>query len=140
MSGRLHVEIVTQHGPVFDGDAEGVVAPGLDGYFGVLPRHAPLIAEMGPGELRVNLGDRTAVFAVSGGIFHVRDRRAVVMAEAVEAPDGIDVDRARQAAKRARERLKGGHKDPSVDVARAQLALMRALNRLRVAGGGGIDT
>ena len=44
MSGRLHVEIVTQDGAVFEGDAEGIVASGLDGYFGVLPRHAPLIA------------------------------------------------------------------------------------------------
>jgi len=133
---KLKVEIVTNHGVVYRGEAEGLVAPGLDGYFGVLPRHAPLIAALGVGEVRVRHGDQWDRYALSGGIMHVRDREAVIMAEAAEHADRIDVERARAALARAQERLRSGHNGPDTDVARAQLALARAMNRLMLAGPG----
>lgn len=134
--GKLRVEIVTQHGVVYRGEADGLVAPGVEGYFGVLPRHAPMIAELGVGEVRVRHGATWDRYALSSGVIHVRDREAVVMAEAVEPAEGIDVGRAREALARARERLRTGRRAPDVDVHRAQLALARAINRLKVAGSG----
>ena len=139
MADQLAVEIVTQQGLVYQGTVDSLVAPGVSGYFGTLPHHAPLIAELGVGELRLRTGTEWQQFALSGGIFHLAERRAVVMADAVEPVAGIDVARAREALRRARERLKESHQDPHIDVTRAQLALVRALNRLRVAGAPSID-
>lgn len=139
MADSLAVEIVTQEGLVYQGVVDSLVAPGLDGYFGTLPHHAPIIAELGIGELRLRQGASWQQFALSGGIFHLAERRAIVMADAVEPVDGIDVERAREAVKRARERLNQSHDDHSIDVTRAHLALMRALNRLRVVGAPSID-
>ena len=133
MAHQLHIEIVTHDGITFEGDADGLVAPVVDGYFGMLPHHAPLIAELGIGDLRVRQGRDWRHFALSGGILHLRDSRALIMADAAERPDEIDVARARAAEVRARERL-AQRKAPEVDLNRAEIALVRAVNRLRVAG------
>ena len=140
MRGKLSVEIVTQEGVPYQGEVEGVVAPGVGGYFGVLPRHAPLIAELGVGDLRLREGAEWEHFALAGGIFHVRDGVAVVLADAVEAAEEIDVQRAQEAHGRAIHRLRLAKGGPDVDVERAKAALMRALNRLRIAGAKPIDT
>jgi len=133
MVNQLHIEIVTHDGITFEGEADGLVAPGLDGYFGMLPHHAPLIAELGIGDLRVRRGTDWQHFAISGGILHLRDGRALIMADAAEPAEAIDVARARAAVDRAKERLaqRGG---PDIDLHRAEIALVRAVNRLRVAG------
>ena len=140
MNGKLDVEIVTQHGVVYRGAADGLVAPGSAGYFGVLPRHAPMVADLGVGELRVRHGDQWERYALSGGVFHIRGGQAVVMADAVEPLAEIDAARAREAAQRARDRLRRGPRDAEVDLSRAQLALTRALNRLRLVGPSSIDS
>ncbi len=134
MAHQLHIEIVTHDGITFEGDADGLVAPGVDGYFGMLPHHAPLIAELGIGDLRVRVGRDWQHFAISGGILHLRDGRALVMADAAERADDIDVARAQAAVDRARERL-AQRRALDIDAHRAEIALMRAINRLRVAGG-----
>jgi len=132
MPKQLHIEIVTHDGVTFQGDADGLIAPGHDGYFGMLPHHAPIIAELGIGDLRVRRGEQWSHFAVSGGILHLRDSDVVVMADTAEPAAEIDVERARRAADRARERL-GQRRKIEIDTARAEIALMRALNRLHVA-------
>lgn len=134
-AGKLQVEIVTPQGLVYRGEADGVVVPGVEGYLGILPRHAPAIAELGVGEVRLRRDRDWQRYAISSGVVHVRDRVAVIMAEAIEPAESIDVERARRAAERARERLRlrfGG----DIDVQRAQFALARALNRLKVSGAG----
>lgn len=132
MAKQLHIEIVTHDGVTFEGDADGLIAPGVDGYFGMLPHHAPLIAELGIGDLRIRRGDNWQHFAVSGGILHLRDAQVVVMADSAEPATAIDVERAREAAQRARERL-AQRRNSEIDAQRAEIALTRALNRLRVA-------
>lgn len=133
MAAKLHVEIVTPAGPRFAGDVDGLVAPAREGYLGVLPHHAPLIAELLPGELRLRQGDQWLRFAVSGGILHVAGGKAAIMGDAVETAEQIDVQRAQEALDRAQQRLEKYHSDPAIDVQRAQGALARALTRLRVA-------
>ena len=130
MRTKLSVEIVTHEGVAYQGEADGLVAPGTDGYFGLLPRHAPLIAELGVGDLRLRHKDQWEHFALAGGILHVRDGEVVIMADTIEKADAIDVDRARGAADRARERLTT--RTPDTDLRRAELSLLRAVNRLRV--------
>jgi F-type H+-transporting ATPase subunit epsilon len=117
---------------LLDERVESLVAPGTEGYLGVLANHAPLITALVPGKLTVRAaGGETRVFALSGGFLEVSANRAVILADAMEEPGEIDVERAKLAADRARERLRDIH--GKWDEARSQAALARALNRTRVA-------
>jgi F-type H+-transporting ATPase subunit epsilon len=132
MPTKLHIEIVTHDGIAFQGEADSLVAPGVLGYFGMLPHHAPLVAELGIGDLRLRQGTVWTHFAISGGILHIRDGNVVIMADTAEPAREIDITRAREAAERARKRLTR-RREADVDIRRAEVALSRALNRLRVA-------
>jgi F-type H+-transporting ATPase subunit epsilon len=137
MLKALTVELVTPEGVVFAGEVDGLVAPGVEGYFGLLPNHAPIIAELQVGDLRVRRGTDWQHFAISGGMLHLREGEVTVIADAVERSTDIDVERARLAAERARQRL-GKRVEMDIDPLRAEAALMRAINRLKVAGTGGM--
>ena len=117
---------------VYEGKVAGLVAPGSDGYFGVLARHAPMVAELTAGELTVvdQEGERKW-FAVSGGFLEVGWQEVTVLVDAAETAEEIDVERARSAHERAAGRLQAH--DREIDMARAGAALKRALNRVQVA-------
>jgi F-type H+-transporting ATPase subunit epsilon len=131
MPESFQLTVLTPVRTLLDERVESVVAPGSEGYLGVLANHAPLITALIPGKLTVRLaGGETRIFALSGGFLEVSANRAVILADAMEEPGQIDVDRAKRAAERARERLRdiAG----KLDVERAQAALARALNRVKV--------
>lgn len=132
MPPRYRLTVISPDRAIYQGRVEGLVAPGVEGYFGVLAHHAPMVAELGVGELDVvtQQGQRTA-FALAGGVLEVTRDGVTVLADAAEAAEGIDVTRARAAQARAEGRLHSRASD--TDVVRAQAALQRALNRLRVA-------
>ncbi len=126
--------IVTRHEELFAGDAISVIAPGQEGYFGVKANHAPFMVALGIGELRVTTPDnQNHYFAIAGGVAEVQDNVLVVLADTGERALDIDVARAEEAAERARARLFGAGLEEQVDLTRAEVALTRALNRLRVA-------
>ena len=128
------VSLLTPERQVYAGRLSSLVAPGRDGYLGVLAYHAPLVAELTVGKLSlVEESGGRRLFAVSGGVLEAGGNEVTILADAAESAEGIDVGRARAAERRAGERLTQGGE---VDVARAQAALQRALNRLRVAGQG----
>ena len=108
-----------------------VTMPGADGYLGVLPGHAPLITELGVGELTYRTtGGQAALLAVIRGFAEVLPDRVAVLAETAELAQDIDLQRAQAALKRAQERIaKGGD---NIDWDRATLALQRALVRINV--------
>lgn len=134
MATALHVDIVAPDKRVFQGEARGIRAPGVGGSFEIRYNHAPMIAAIGVGPLVLTqAGRETITFATSGGFIEVLGNVVTVLAETVEHASDIDVDRARAAEERARERL--AHADSSVDRARAERALERARNRTRVAMG-----
>lgn len=125
------LSVLTQEKVHLQADAVHLEAPGGLGYLGVLANHAPLLTTLKPGKLVVSLRDgKDEVFAVSGGLLKVSDNEAVVLAEAVERPEDIDVDRAIQAKERAEERLRA--RKVELDMERAATALQRALNRIRL--------
>lgn len=133
MAATYTVVVLTPEKTVLSAEVVSLVAPGSQGFLGVLAHHAPLITALQPGPLTLRYPDgREEVMSVSGGFMEVSRNRAVVLADAIERPEEIDADRARQAAARARQRLK--ERAPEVDVPRAEAALARALNRLRVSG------
>ncbi len=135
MANKLLLEVVTPTKLVISSDVDLATAPGEDGEFGVMANHAPLLASLKIGEMRVNDGSNTTKIAVSGGFCEVSNNKMTVLAEAAEKSDDIDVDRALKAKERAEKRLqeaKSGRED--IDEARAQAALQRALVRLKVTG------
>jgi F-type H+-transporting ATPase subunit epsilon len=128
----FHLSLRTPEQSLLEAEVVSLTAPGSEGYLGVLAHHAPLITALQPGQLEIRDADqRTTVFAVSGGFLEVSENKATILADAVETPGEIDVDRAQRALERARERLRDT--SGSTDVARAEAALKRALNRLRIA-------
>src|SRR5262252_9406493 len=105
--------------------------PGADGYLGVLPGHAPLITELGIGELTYrSVGGQSGLLAVIRGFAEVLPDRVSLLAETAEFAEDIDLARAERALKRAQERISRGGED--IDWARATLALARALVRIQV--------
>lgn len=127
------LSVVTPERVVFEKDVRSIVAPGLEGYLGVLTDHAPLITPLKPGTLSVTDSDNNkSEYCLSGGFLEVSGNVATVLADAIETAVEIDVERARGAEARARERL-ARRSDPEIDTARAEAALSRALNRLKAA-------
>lgn len=117
-------------------EADEVVAPGVEGYFGVLPGHAAFLTTLAPGEVSYRTGQTEHRVAVSGGFAEVRAERVIILAENAERPDEIDRERAERARQRAEMRLQGRNPDNpqgEIDYTRALAALARALTRLLVA-------
>ncbi|HEY8695924.1 MAG TPA: F0F1 ATP synthase subunit epsilon [Chloroflexota bacterium] len=127
----LQVEIVTAERKVLEEMADMVVAPGAEGVLGILPRHAPMIALLKAGELRLKRGADEMAVAVTGGVMQVEQTRVIVLADAAERAEEIDEARAREAVERARQRM-SDLKDKA-DQLQLQAALERASVRLRVA-------
>ncbi|MDP6494054.1 MAG: F0F1 ATP synthase subunit epsilon [Dehalococcoidia bacterium] len=127
----LNLEIITAERVVYSADVEMLVAPGVEGQLGILPFHAPLMTVLTPGELVVRVGGEETHMAVTGGFLEVRPDKVVVLADAAERAEEIDVDRAEAAMKRAEERLKST--DPGMDLEKTEAALWRSLTRLKVA-------
>jgi len=124
------LDIVTAERVVFSDDVDVVVAPGVEGQLGILPHHAPLMTMLLPGELRMRKGGEEFSMVISGGFLEVRPDRIIVLADAAERVEEIDVARAEEAKRRAEELL--SHHPPEVDHARAEAALRRSLARLKV--------
>jgi F-type H+-transporting ATPase subunit epsilon len=127
----LDLEVATPTRLVVAETVDEVVIPGSQGYFGVLPGHAPLLATLGTGELMYRQGTTQHHLALTGGFAEVRNDKVIVLAEHAERPGEIDRERAQRARDRAERRLSG--REGEVDFARAQAALARAMTRLQVA-------
>jgi F-type H+-transporting ATPase subunit epsilon len=133
VADQLTLELATPMRLVVTAQVDEVVAPGSEGYFGVLPGHAPFLATLGIGELMYRVGREEYHVAVSGGFAEVRNDKVIVLADAAETPAEIDRARAERARDRAEARLTGRTQE-EIDYARATAALARALSRLQVAG------
>jgi F-type H+-transporting ATPase subunit epsilon len=139
-SPYLRLELVAPAGLVYEGDVTMVVLPAVSGEVGILPRHAPLVAQLSIGRLRALTADgEWLTFAVAEGFAKVQFNKIIVLADAAEEASKIDVERVQRSVDRATHRLELHHlgtvpEGEDVDPYREQLALRRAHNRLRVAG------
>ena len=129
----VRLDIVTAERVVYSEDVDVVVAPGVEGQLGILPHHAPLMTTLQAGELRARKGGEEFFLAISGGFLEVRPDRVIVLADAAERAEEIDIARAEEAKRRAEEQL--SRPTPGVDMARVEAALHRSLIRLKVAEG-----
>jgi F-type H+-transporting ATPase subunit epsilon len=128
----IELVIVTPERQLLREKAVEVQMPGENGYLGVLPGHAPLITELGIGELSYHdpSGKESAHLAIFRGFAEVLSDRVTVLAETAERAEEIDVQRAKDALARAEKRLASN--DPNIDWDRANIALQRALIRIQV--------
>lgn len=123
--------ILTPEKVVFEEPVYSVNVPGADGYFEILADHAPLTALLQSGKVTIiNKDQKHLYFAIANGFFEVSHNQANIVADAIELVDDIDLDRAKHAFERAKERLE--HSQEHVDVARAKRALKRAENRIKL--------
>ncbi len=128
----IRFEFVAQTGRVFEDDVDMVIAPGADGILGILPRHAPLMAVVQPGEVVVKqAGQPDRYFAVGGGFIEVRPDKVVLLARSGEAAEDIDVARAEEARQRAEEWL-STHPRGAERREAYEAALRRSIQRLRL--------
>jgi len=131
MPDTFQLEIVTPEKMVVREPAEEMQIPGKDGYLGILPGHAPLITELGVGEISYRSGSQTRYLAVAWGFAEVLPDKVTILAETCERPEEVDVNRAEKAKQRAEDKLKSA--SPDVDYAETGAALQRAETRLEVA-------
>lgn len=127
----IRLEVVTQERIVYSDDVDMVVAPGVDGVLGILPHHAPLLTALRVGELKIRKAGQEEFYAVSGGFMEVRPDKVIVLAEAAEQAEEIDIARAEAARQRAERALK--ERPPGADLAAMEQALRRSRLRLQVA-------
>jgi len=128
---KIHLEVVTADKQVYSGDVDSIIVPALTGYIGILPGHAPLLAELGIGEIVFTAGDTSEDVFCSWGFVEVLPDRVVILAQSAELSSDIDLKRAEEARARA-EKLLASH-DPNVDYAAAELAVLRANSRIHAA-------
>jgi F-type H+-transporting ATPase subunit epsilon len=129
------LSVVTPEGPAFEGEAEMVIVPGDAGEIGVLARHAPLVAMLKAGEIRVKVGNEWQSFAAGPGYFKVQQDRAIALVDDAVRAEDIDVGEARREAEECRaalERADAG--DEEIDRWHMEQRLRHAENKVAVAG------
>ena len=127
----MRLEIVTAEREVYSEEVDVLVAPGIDGELGILPRHAPLLTALVPGEIRVVTDGEESYMAISGGFMEVMGNKVTILADTAEHAEEIDEQRAEEALKRAQERV--ADRTPDVDLGRALAEIRKSQARLKVA-------
>jgi len=135
MPDILHLEIVTPEREVVRDVAEEIQIPGKNGYIGIMPGHAPLITELGVGQISYRNGLRTRYLAVAWGFAEVLPDKVTILAETAERAEEIDVQRAVRARETAQQQVVTAPSES--DTQAAQNALARAESRLRAAHSAG---
>jgi len=130
MENKFNLEIIASDHPFYKGECEMIVFPGLDGEFGILARHEPMVTCLKAGELRYKVNGEWIFVAVSAGIIEIMPDFVVILADTVEKPEEIDAKRAEEAKMRAEEQLR--QKLSIKEYYHTQAALNRAMNRLKV--------
>ena len=121
----IRCEIASQDRLVYEGDADIIIAPGIEGEMGILPNHAPLLSTLKLGILKVRYQGEEKAFTISGGVMEVQPNLVTVLADSAESVTEIDIARAEAAKRRAEELLAQGP-GPDSD---AYLSLEAALRR-----------
>jgi len=126
----IRCEIVSQDRKVYEGDADIIIVPGVDGQMGILPNHAPLLSALQFGILTVRYQGNEEVFTIAGGFVEVRPDIVTIMADAAENVEEIDEARAEAAKRRAEEILTKGPPPTSDVYLQMEAALRRSNLRL----------
>ncbi len=135
MGQQIRLEVVTPSGAKVNEDVDIVNAPGYGGDFGVLANHAPFLSTIKIGTLTYENGKKRESLMISGGFCEVSNNKITFLVESAEVGSEIDVERAMRAKDRAEKRLaQVAQQAEDFNRRRAEIALQRAVARLRVAG------
>jgi F-type H+-transporting ATPase subunit epsilon len=129
---KLHLKITTHERVVFDEDVEEISSKSTEGSFGVLPGHIPFMCALDIGVTKITKDGKVQNFTIMGGIFQLKGDEALILTQVAERAEEIDVERALEAKKRAQARLE--EDIDTTDVQRAEVALARALARIKATG------
>ena len=131
MTNSFKVEIYTPIGKYYSGDVSYLTVTSPVAVLGILPDHAPLITTIEICQLTLKVNSKEFKYAIGGGVMHIKkDHTVVLLVDSIERSDEIDLERAKEARKRAEQRL--ARQSEEIDIKRAQAALSRALNRISV--------
>ena len=124
------IEIVTPTRVIIEENVSYLRCPGVDGSFGVMAGHTDGIIALSVGEVKIEIGNKEKWIATSGGFADISSEKVLLLLETAEQSFEIDVERAKTAMKRAKDRIDDKGK---IDVFRAEAALIRAINRMKIA-------
>ena len=125
----MRLKIITHEKVVFDEDVDEIYTRGVDGEFGILKNHVPVMSALDIGVTKVIQNGRSINFATMGGVLQFKDNECIILTTTAERGDQIDVARAKEALARAKARLE--EHQAEVDAKRAEAALARAMGRLK---------
>ena len=123
------LEIYTPYGKYFDRYVDELVVQTEEYVLGILPNHSPLVAKVKTSKMEIIQNGQKKCYAIGEGLLNVKRESVVLLVASIESKDEIDIDRAREAKKRAEERL---GEPLNIDIERATRALIRANNRIAV--------
>ncbi len=135
----IQLEVVSPDNVVYSRDIAMLIVRSTGGELGILPRHAPLVTGLIPHAMRVKLPGESEeqLIAIAGGFMEVTPEKITVLASAAEEASTIDINRAKECYRRAKERIErfhqGGPEADRIDLHRAEIALQRAIARLKAA-------
>lgn len=130
MAKTFKLEIIASDHRFYSGECEMLIIPGLDGEHGIMANHETMVTCLNAGELRFKVDGEWHYAAVSDGFAEIMPKYVIVLADTVERPEDIDINRANEARLRAEERL---HQKQSImEYYHTQAALNRAMNRLKI--------
>lgn len=125
----MKLKIITQERVVFDSDVDEIYTKGVDGEFGILKGHVPIMTALDIGVTRAKIGNETKAFTTIGGILQFKDDECLILTTLSETGEEIDEIRAREALERARRRLREA--DARIDAKRVEASIARAKARLK---------
>ena len=136
MAGTFSLQIVTPEREVYASQVESVSLPGMQSHFGVLRNHAPLIAALEAGVVKIVDAElKETMLAIGGGFFQVAQNQAILLADSAEFPHEISLDRVRESETKARASLDSQLEGEQLEREQAEAALKRARVRMRLVGG-----
>jgi F-type H+-transporting ATPase subunit epsilon len=130
MAHTILLEVVTPEHLLFSQQVEEVIAPGIEGEFGVLPGHTHFLTTLKIGELRYRIGEHMQYMSVLWGFAEVTPQKVTILAEVAEKAEDIDVDRAQAGVEEAERRLETGGLPSEVEAARVSLEKARLRKRI----------
>ena len=126
----INVKIITPKGLYFTGEAAQVNARSVEGEFGLLSNHMPMVAMLAISKLELVKENERNRYAIAGGMLYFQNNELRILTDSIESEDEIDLERAKKAKKRAERRLDSQESD--MNMKRAEIALQKAINRIHI--------
>lgn len=130
MADKFKLDIIASDRHFYNGEAEMVVLPGIDGEYGVMKGHEAMVTAVVTGEIDITVDGEVKTVAVSEGFAEIKPDSVVIIVDSAEWPEEIDIKRAERAKERAEEKMR--QKQSQLEYYHSKAALARAMNRLKI--------